>query len=121
LVYENSIGDARPYGYDGDMIYINLETMRANVSIGLFRGLPWSLNPISSYQYWKEAPAILQVSSSLQYLFMGTSEANRFGGFLWRMQTQGASHLRTQRRAVIQQEKNQYPSGDFFIDGSHTR
>jgi hypothetical protein len=79
-------GNPSPYEYNGGMVYINMETIRNNKTIGCFHTLPWSLNTIYTSQKWLASPAIIQVSSTEQYMFMGTSELNMYGGYLWRLE-----------------------------------
>ncbi len=76
-----------PYGFMGGMVYINLDTIRANRTMGFFHTLPWSLDDVELQNHWNATPAIIQTSSSNQYLYMGTSDLNLYGGRLWRLST----------------------------------
>ena len=76
-----------PYEFMGGMVYINLDTIRANRTMGFFHTLPWSLDDIALQNHWNATPAIIQTSSSNQYLYMGTSDLNLYGGRLWRLST----------------------------------
>jgi hypothetical protein len=78
---------ASPYRYHGGMVYINLEMIRVNGSCGFFNTLPWALEAVAGEQHWLATPAILQISSSEQYIFMGTAAADLGGGYLWRLST----------------------------------
>ena len=76
-----------PYGFAGGMTYINLDTIRSNKTMGFFHTLPWSLDAVELQNHWNATPAIIQTSSSNQYLYMGTSDLNLYGGMLWRLST----------------------------------
>ena len=77
-----------PYEYDGGMAFINLETIRNNVSVGFFYTFPWALSSPATNYDWAASPAIIQVSSAQQYMYMGTASTTLVGGNLYRLSVQ---------------------------------
>jgi hypothetical protein len=76
-----------PYRYHGGLAYINLETIRANTSVGFFHTLPCSLGEGFAQYHWNATPALIQTNVPDQYLYMGVSDINLYGGALWRLST----------------------------------
>lgn len=74
-----------PYEFMGGMVYINLDMIEENDTCGFFHSLPWSLTDVNEDQHWLATPAIIQMSSSEQYFFMGSADEDLHGGYLWRL------------------------------------
>jgi hypothetical protein len=76
-----------PYRDNGGMVHINLQTIRANTTIGLFHAMPFSLGEGYAQFRWHATPALIQTNETNQYLYMGVSDINLCGGKLWRLST----------------------------------